>query len=114
MDNLLYDLYFVKHNYDGINNLYKKTKLSNNNITKNDVKLWLSKQSTYQQNFSKVEKKNFLPIYSELGNSYQIDLTFYRNSRNKIIIIMSYLQLLIGILVGLMQHIVRIKRRIQY
>ena len=60
MDDLLYDLYYVKHNYDEINNLYKKAKLSNNKITKNDVKLWLSKQSTYQQNFSKVEKKTFL------------------------------------------------------
>ena len=49
MDELLNDLYYTKHNYDGINNLYKKAKLINNKISKNDVKLWLQKQSTYQQ-----------------------------------------------------------------
>jgi len=85
MDELLNDLYYTKHNYDGINNLYKKAKLINNKISKNDVKLWLQKQSTYQQNFSKVEKKKFLPIYSELENAYQIDLTFlpqYKKQNN--------------------------------
>lgn len=76
MDELLYDLYYVKHNYDGIENLYKKAKKINNKITKKEVQVWLSKQANYQVNFTKVEKKKYLPIYSEVPNAYQIDLTF--------------------------------------
>lgn len=85
MDELLYDLYYVKHNYDGIDNLYKKAKKINTKITKNDVKIWLGKQSSYQVNFTKVEKKKYLPIYSEVPNAYQIDLTFlpqYKKQNN--------------------------------
>ena len=76
MDDLLHNLYYIQHNYDGVDNLFKKARLKNKKISKADVKLWLQKQSVYQQNFTKVEKKTFLPIYSEVPNSYQIDLTF--------------------------------------
>lgn len=76
MENLLYDLYYNKYNFDGIDSLYQKAKEINKKIKREDVKEWLQKQATYQQSFNKVEKKQFLPIYSEVPNSYQIDLTF--------------------------------------
>jgi len=76
MDNLLYDLYYNQYNFDGIEDLYLKAKEINKKIKKNDVDQWLKKQSTYQMNFNKIEKKRFLPIYSEVPHSYQIDLTF--------------------------------------
>ena len=37
MDDLLYDLYYIKHNYDGVENLYKKAKLINKEINKEHV-----------------------------------------------------------------------------
>ena len=43
----------------------------------NNVNKWLKKQATYQLNYNKKEKKQFLPIYSEVPNAYQIDLTFF-------------------------------------
>lgn len=73
---LLVDLYYHKHNYDGAINLYRKAKLINPQITQTDVTNWLLSQPAYQQNFSKLEKKKFLPIYSEMPDAYQIDLTF--------------------------------------
>ena len=86
VEKVLYDLYYTHHNYDGINNLFEKAKLVDNTIKKNDVKEWLRKQATYQINFNKVEsKKEYLPIYSEIPNSYQIDLTFlnqYKKQNN--------------------------------
>ena len=45
---LLNDIYYVKHNYDSAENLYKKAKITNKNITKSFVKEWLSKQSVFQ------------------------------------------------------------------
>ena len=35
---LLNDIYYIKKNYDGINQLYLKAKAINPNIKKNDVK----------------------------------------------------------------------------
>jgi hypothetical protein len=82
---LLNDLYYNKHNYDGITNLYKKAKKINVNITKDFVKEWLDLQSSHQQTAVKVGKKDYLPIYSETPYSFQIDLTFFPRyaTRNK-------------------------------
>ena len=85
IEKLLYDLYYIKHNYDGINQLYNKAKLINKNIKIEDVKNWLNKQKTHQVNLTKVEKKEFLPIYSDSPYSFQVDLTFfprYKNNNN--------------------------------
>ena len=76
-DNILYDLYYNKRNFDGVDKLYTKAKKINPNISFNEVNKWLKKQATYQLNYNKKEKKQFLPIYSEVPNAYQIDLTFF-------------------------------------
>lgn len=76
-DILLNHLYYVKHNYDSIENLYKKAKALQSDIKKDFVKEWLSKQQNKQMNDDKVEKKEFLPIYSDMPYAFQIDLTFF-------------------------------------
>jgi hypothetical protein len=82
---LLHDLYYKEQNYDGVTNLYKKAKLINPNIKKTFIKEWLDKQNPQQQTSVKVGKKKFLPIYSEIPYSFQIDLTFFPRytTRNK-------------------------------
>ena len=82
---ILNDLYYNKHNYDGITNLYEKAKQVNPNIHKGDVKEWLDSQSAHQQTAVKIGKKEYLPIYSETPYSFQIDLTFFPRyaTRNK-------------------------------
>lgn len=74
---LLVDIYYNKHNYDGVDNLYKKAKITNKNITRAFVKDWLSKQSTQQETHKSTKKKIYLPIYSDTPFSFQIDLTFF-------------------------------------
>ena len=82
---ILNDLYYNKHNYDGITNLYEKAKQVNPNINKGNVKEWLDSQSAHQQTAVKIGKKEYLPIYSETPYSFQIDLTFFPRyaTRNK-------------------------------
>lgn len=74
---LLNDIYYVKHNYDGAQELYKKAKITNKNITISFVKEWLNKQSTHQETKQDTKKKIYLPIYSETPFAFQIDLTFF-------------------------------------
>ena len=74
---LLNDLYYKQHNYDGIDILYKKAKAFDNSIKKEFVKDWLNKQQNKQLTTVKTSKKSFLPIYSETSYSFQIDLTFF-------------------------------------
>jgi IS30 family transposase len=74
---LLHDLYYKQHNYDGVETLYKKAKILDNTVKKDDVKEWLNKQHTKQVATKKTNKKIFLPIYSEKPYSFQIDLTFF-------------------------------------
>lgn len=76
-EDLLNDIYYTKKNYDGLENLYKKAKITNKNITRAFVKDWLYKQSTHQESNKYVKKKIYLPIYSETPFSFQIDLTFF-------------------------------------
>ena len=45
---LLDQLYYKEHNYDGVEQLYKKAKAFNITIKKSDVKNWLEKQQTKQ------------------------------------------------------------------
>ena len=74
---LLDQLYYKEHNYDGVEQLYKKAKAFNITIKKSDVKNWLDKQQTKQTTYKNTDKKSFLPIYSETPYSFQIDLTFF-------------------------------------
>ena len=106
---LLNDIYYVKHNYDGAQELYKKAKITNKNITISFVKEWLSKQSTHQETKQDTKKKVYLPIYSETPFAFQIDLTFFQDIKNKIMKFMCYLQQLISIRDMLMLIIVKIK-----
>lgn len=76
-EELLFDLYYNKHNYDSANVLYSKAKIVHPKIKLQLVKEWLSKQQAKQQTKAKVGKKEYLPIYSELPYSFQIDLTFF-------------------------------------
>ena len=76
-EELLYDLYYNKHNYDNANILYHKAKIVHPKIKIQFVKDWLNKQQAKQQTKTKIGKKQFLPIYSELPYSFQIDLTFF-------------------------------------
>ena len=76
-EELLNDLFYVKHNYDGVNELYKKAKVVHPSIKKDFVSEWLKKQQNVQMNNEKVVKKKFLPIYSDTPYSFQLDLTFF-------------------------------------
>jgi hypothetical protein len=82
-EELLYDLMYIKHNYDGVDSLYKKAKVYQSDIKRAYVKEWLNKQQTAQMNNDKVKKKEFLPIYSEAPYSFQIDLTFFNRYKNQ-------------------------------
>jgi len=88
INKLLDRVYYQEHNYDGINELYRKAKLINKNIIKEGFSKWLKNQDVHQQaNFNKIEILNFKPIYTDGMYDFQIDLTFF-----KIIIIQLYLQ----------------------
>jgi hypothetical protein len=78
MNELLTQLYYKEKNFDGANILYRKAKAINKNITHKIVKDWLNAQSVVQQTKQTTNKKPvFLPIYSDLPHSFQIDLTFF-------------------------------------
>ena len=76
-EELLIDLYYKKKNYDGVTELFKKSKIIHPQITRSFVSEWLKKQQSVQQNHVVVEKNVFKPIYSTTPYSFQIDLTFF-------------------------------------
>lgn len=76
-EELLYDLYYKKLNFDGANILFKKARVVNKDIAFEFVKEWLNKQATHQQNSNKSKRIVYLPIYSESPFGFQIDLTFF-------------------------------------
>ena len=58
--------------------MYRKAKLLNKLIKKDDVSEWLKNQDVHQQTtINKVEKLNFKPIYTDGMYDFQIDLTFF-------------------------------------
>ena len=61
-----------------LNELYRKAKVLNKKLKKEDVSKYLKEQDTHQQTtIDKVEKIKFKPIYSEGHYDFQIDLTFF-------------------------------------
>jgi len=81
-EELLNYLYHTKKNYGGIDQLYLKAKIKHPNIKKSFVKEWLGNQKGYQLNkIKKVGKTIYLPIYSEMPFSFQLDLTFFPRYR---------------------------------
>jgi len=96
INKLLNHVYYDLKNFDSINELYRKAKLLNKKLKKEDVSKFLKEQDTHQQTtIDKIEKIKFKPIYSEGHYDFQIDLTFSQDINMKIIIILFYLQLLI-------------------
>jgi len=78
INKLLDDVYYKQKNFDSINELYRKAKLMNKLIKKDDVSKWLKNQDVHQQTtINKVEKLNFKPIYTDGMYDFQIDLTFF-------------------------------------
>ena len=74
---LLTDIFYKQHNYDGVNELFRKAKLLNNSIKRGVVSEWLKLQTVNQLTHSQpTNKPENLPIYAEDKWSYQIDLTF--------------------------------------
>jgi len=68
--------------FGGIDQLYLKAKIKHPNIKKSFVKEWLGNQKGYQLNkIKKVGKTIYLPIYSEMPFSFQLDLTFFPRYR---------------------------------
>ena len=76
-EEVLNNLFYVKHNYDGVNELYKKAKVIHPSIKKAFVSDWSKKQQSTQMNNEKVKKKVYLPIFSDKPYAFQIDLTFF-------------------------------------
>jgi hypothetical protein len=75
-DKILHTLYYIEKNFDGAKELYRKAKLKNTPIPLDTIKSWLKKQATSQKVQPKVGKHEYLSIYSENPDSYQVDLTF--------------------------------------
>ena len=77
INKLLYRIYYIEKNFDSVNELYRKAKIFNKNLSKENVQVWLKNQSTHQQTTQKkIKKRDYLPIYSESPDAFQIDLTF--------------------------------------
>jgi len=77
-DEELLNYLFNKQLIFSFNELYKKAKEVHPEIKKTFVKEWFNKQQGIQMsNMKKVGKKEFLPIYSDVPYSFQIDLTFF-------------------------------------
>ena len=113
-DELLNHLYHVKKNYGGAKQLYDKAKIQHPKITFKIVDKWLKDQASYQLNKEDVKQKQFLPIYSDIPNNYQIDLTFFPRYKKENKGYWFYLLLLILILDMHMHIMERIKKNKPY
>ena len=91
IDELLTNIYYKQKNYDGVNELYRKSKPFNKKLTKDNVKNWLKLQSTHQiTTTKKIKKREYLKIYSNSHYAYNIDLTFmpkYKKQNNNYYVI---------------------------
>ena len=88
-EEILKNLFYKKLIFS-FNELYKKAKEAHSSITKLYVKDWFDKQQAIQQTNKPVGKKEFLPIYSEVPYSFQMDLTFFprykkQNNNNEVL-----------------------------
>ena len=76
-DNILEKLYYnPTTGYIGTVALFKKAREIQSDIKQKDVKEWMEKQQVRQLNKSSGLKPKYMPIFSNQGESYQIDLTF--------------------------------------
>lgn len=86
----LIEYLFYKKLIYSFNELYKLAKQQHPSITKAYVRNWFDKQATVQQTNKPVRKNEFLPIYSEVPYSFQMDLTFFprykkQNNNNEVL-----------------------------
>ena len=56
-EQVLSKLFYQQHNYDGVNELYKKARVIHPSIKKQFVSEWLRNQQTVQMNNAKIGKK---------------------------------------------------------
>jgi hypothetical protein len=76
MNKLLHKLYYdIDSGYIGAVPLFKKAQLVDKSIKQSDINKWYYKQGINQIHH-KSNKKGDLPIFSSIGDSYQIDLAF--------------------------------------
>ena len=77
MDTLKKIYYDVKQGYIGPDALYRKAKKEDQSITRQDIKKFMDNQATAQMHKNiKINRNNYLPIFSATYNNFQIDLTF--------------------------------------
>ena len=91
-DELLQHLYHELKTYGGSKQLYDKAKIRHPKITLKYVANWLKEQAAYQVNKEAPKTNEFLPIYSDKSNSYQLDLTFSLSIKKKMTETGFYLQ----------------------
>ena len=64
---LLIDIYYTKKKYDGLENLYKKAKITNKNITRAFVKELLSnKINLHNKKFINLQKRKYFYQYIQI------------------------------------------------
>ena len=82
METILEKIYYnPKEGFIGAIPLYEKTKLLDPNIKFSHVKKWLNSQNVNQIHREKTNRINYLPIFSNTPDSYQIDLLSFLNSK---------------------------------
>jgi uncharacterized protein YehS (DUF1456 family) len=71
-------VYYKESNFVGVSELHRILKARNVNISRDEISKWLKKQGTSRITHTDVaESKVYLPIYSDIPHSFQIDLTFF-------------------------------------
>ena len=76
-DSEIFDyIYFKKLVMDNFKTFYEKAKMMKPSIKKIDALEWWNNLKANQMTKTKIEKKEFLPIYSKSQYSFQVDLTF--------------------------------------
>jgi hypothetical protein len=76
-DNEIFDyIYYKKLIMDNFKTFYERTKMMKPSIKKTDALEWWNNLKANQMTKTKIEKKEFLPIYSKSQYSFQVDLTF--------------------------------------
>jgi len=77
METILEKIYYnPKEGFIGTTPLFEKAKIIDPNIKFSQVKKWLNSQNVNQIHREKTNRINYLPIFSNTPDSYQIDLTF--------------------------------------
>lgn len=77
METILQKIYYnPKEGLIGAMPLFEKAKIVDPNIKFSQVKKWLNSQNVNQIHREKTNRINYLPIFSNTPDSYQIDLTF--------------------------------------